>query len=124
MREGQEEGKDADSPATIERRSAAEVDLDAVPPTSPPKMKPPAVPPPPPEVTVTPPDSLPDDDVQVIVPKPPAYADEARPATWLSDAEQHTCQALSKKGILGHRGRGRPGTTGSSSGAGATGREA
>ena len=59
-------------------------------------MKPPPVPPPP-EVTVTPPDSLPDDDVQVIVPKPPAYADEARPATWLSDAEQHACQALSSK---------------------------
>ena len=95
MRGGQEEGKDADSPATLARRSV-DVDLDAVPPSSPVReMKPPPVPPP--EVTVTPPDSLPDDDVQVIVPKPPAYADEARPATWLSDAEQHTCQALSKK---------------------------
>merc|ERR1719409_459764 len=49
MREGQEEGKDADSPATLARRSAVEVDL------------------------------------------------EARPATWLSDAEQHACQALSSK---------------------------
>ena len=37
---------------------------------------------------MTPPDSA-DDDASSHRAEAPAYADEARPATWLSDAEQH-----------------------------------
>lgn len=92
---GSEEAKGGEEPASPHSEVA---DLDEVP--APPIMKPPAAPPPaipPPAVTMTPPSSAHgDDDVQVVIPKPPAYADEARPATWLSDAERHLCQALSK----------------------------